>query len=404
MEAILVRCNACGHAMKVGADKAGRKAKCPKCEAVLTIPAADAPKPADPEPVTLAPAKPPDDDDDGDGSYGVTIDHDAAARLKRIEEEDRRRAKEAKKKKGPKVKRKFQALPDADEFEKVRLGLLFVFFGMLVWAFAHALHGLWVLMGYVEYHDYANMVMNQIRGQDPGAARFWNINQLNLLLGMVAGQGFLGFAKVCLIVETILYYVTALLWFVGYFICLPVPRRYGAFGELITCMVLGVFNFFVVLFLRLLPVLGAYQYYLVPFVVPEVSLVEYNIERVFPYEVLWSGSPFWEMFLTLFLEFFLALQPTIFAMFVWSVGRAIKDSRVEENASSVTQLGFGQFFILFSFHMMSVCGTTPVLINVVRVLYVLWWAFLLMFIVRSALLLTRARYYLDLKVNPDAHA
>ena len=38
MDFITFRCTACQHGMKVGADKAGRKAKCPKCQTELTIP------------------------------------------------------------------------------------------------------------------------------------------------------------------------------------------------------------------------------------------------------------------------------------------------------------------------------------------------------------------------------
>ena len=32
MDAIAVKCAACGHGMKFAVDKAGRKAKCPKCK------------------------------------------------------------------------------------------------------------------------------------------------------------------------------------------------------------------------------------------------------------------------------------------------------------------------------------------------------------------------------------
>ena len=86
MEVIAVKCAICGHGMKFAADKAGRKAKCPKCETVLTVP-----KPE----VNGDAAK----DDEGDGEYGVVIDKDLEGRWQRIEEEDRLRLKELKKKK-----------------------------------------------------------------------------------------------------------------------------------------------------------------------------------------------------------------------------------------------------------------------------------------------------------------
>lgn len=41
MSTITFNCTKCGQAMRVGADKAGRKAKCTKCATILTIPAAE---------------------------------------------------------------------------------------------------------------------------------------------------------------------------------------------------------------------------------------------------------------------------------------------------------------------------------------------------------------------------
>src|SRR5436309_3530790 len=58
METITFACPACKHTLKVGADKAGRKAKCNKCGNPLTIPAAVAPPPPIPQPA-LAPVGPP---------------------------------------------------------------------------------------------------------------------------------------------------------------------------------------------------------------------------------------------------------------------------------------------------------------------------------------------------------
>ena len=41
MSTITFNCTKCGQAMRVGADKAGRKAKCTKCATIMTIPAAE---------------------------------------------------------------------------------------------------------------------------------------------------------------------------------------------------------------------------------------------------------------------------------------------------------------------------------------------------------------------------
>ena len=55
-------------------------------------------------------------------------------------------------------------------------------------------------------------------------------------------------------------------------------------------------------------------------------------------------------------------------IFLWSCATTLKASRVEDNASGVTVTGFGQYFCWLSFLMIALCGTTPVLIGVLRVL------------------------------------
>src|SRR4051812_32709587 len=61
METITFGCPTCKHTLKVGADKAGRRAKCNKCGNPLTIPAAAAVVVAAPPPIpqpALAPVAP----------------------------------------------------------------------------------------------------------------------------------------------------------------------------------------------------------------------------------------------------------------------------------------------------------------------------------------------------------
>src|SRR5213595_3171279 len=87
METITFRCTACGHVLKIGADKAGRKAKCTKCGLALTIPATSeaiekpalAAKPEETVPAlgpsdAPAPYKYIDEDDDGQKTYGLKGD------------------------------------------------------------------------------------------------------------------------------------------------------------------------------------------------------------------------------------------------------------------------------------------------------------------------------------------
>lgn len=383
--------------MKFAADKAGRKAKCPKCAALFTVPASANGPPANPE--------------DDASAYGVVIDRELEERRRQVEEEDRKRQKELKKKKPPKIKKKFKSLPDEELWEKVHFGLLFIFLGTCVWAFSHLLTGMWVSLGTVEFRDYGRMANEQIeksmrerqeRGEPPipEDGRFWEFSQFHFLAAIAAGRGFASFAKFCMVVNLILYPIQLILWFVGCILCLPVPRHHGALGQLIFMMVLGAINALIFLFFRLIPITGLYRYYLIPYFIPEVMFTEYNMERVYPFFMLWSGSPFWESLLAIVLQFLYFLQPIVGAIFLWSCATMLKASRVEENGASVTVNGLGQYFIWLSFLMIALCGTTPVLVTVLRVLYILWYGFLMMFIVRYALLTWRCRDLLYSRLYP----
>jgi hypothetical protein len=393
--------------MKFAADKAGRKAKCPKCATLLTIPGPSANGPAAPG------GAPPGAGEDEEGAYGVVVDHELVERRQQLEEEDRKRQKELKKKKAPKLKKKYKSLPDEELWEKVHFGLLFIFLGTCVWAFTHLLTGMWVSLGTAEFKDYARMTVEQI--QDAGQRRmargeaeipedghFWDFSQYHFLVAIAAGRGFASFAKICLAINLILYPIQQILWLVGCILCLPVPRHHGALGQLIFMMILGGFNVIFWVLFRLIPTFGLYKYYLIPYFIPEVMFTEYNMERVYPFFMLWSPSPFWESLLAIFLQFVYFLQPIVGVIFLWSVATSLKASRVEENAAGVTVTGFGQYFCWLSFLMIALCGTTPVLVGVLRVLYILWYGFLMMFIVRYALLTWRCRDLLHSRLYPGS--
>jgi hypothetical protein len=400
MEAITVTCSSCQHLMRFGQDKAGRKAKCPKCGTLVVITAAEAedddeeveetPPPL-PEP-TKAPAQ------DDLGAYGAT---DV------LGEEDKNKEPEkkakGKKKKAPKIARKVRAIPDAEQWEKVRAGLLFIFIGVVLWGGAHLLQGVYVAIGVVDYTEFVRPLAEELNARQnplPEGGGFWEINGLNVLLSMIAGHGFLGLAKTCLILAVILRLAQPVVSCVGYAICLAVPQRYGTTFQASLLLALGGWNTMVILALLVLPVLGVYSYYLVPLLTPEIAMTEYNMERSVPINVLWLTSPFWECLLNIFIQLLLYLEPIVGAVFIWSIGLSVKEAKIEQGGQSLAQLGLGQFSILLSYHMISVAGTTPVLVTVLRCLYVLWYAFLLLFILSYAGLLLKTREVLYMKINP----
>jgi hypothetical protein len=264
---------------------------------------------------------------------------------------------------------------------------------------AHLLQGTYVLVGMAEFPEFANLMARNMEQRDAQGVPE-NVSWLNIYLGIIVGRNFLTFARVCLTISTLLYFLQALCWGIGYLLYLNVPRRFGMFGQSLTMLALAFFNFLFVFIFKLLPVLGAHGYVLIPFVTPEVALTEYNAERMMPIHVLWSGAPFWENMLNLLIRFSMYFEVAFACIFIWSVGLTIKDDGVAKGGRGMTELCLGTLFILICFHLLSLCGASPVLINVLRVIYVLWFFFVVLFIVNYSLLLVKTRAVLDEKINP----
>ncbi len=202
-------------------------------------------------------------------------------------------------------------------------------------------------------------------------------------------------------IASLLYFVQAALWIVGYCFCLPTPRRFGMFAQVLIALGLAFFNLLVIFIFKLLPVLGAHGYIMIPFLAPEIVMTEYNMERNVPIHILWSGAPFWENLGCLIFRCTLYLEPAFFCIFIWSAGVAIKDRTVEQEGRGRTQFVLaGCLFVMICFQMMSVCGATQALVIVLRVVYGVWWCFTVIFILQYAMLLMKARAVLYDKINP----
>lgn len=392
--------------MKFSAEKEGKRAKCPKCGGAVPIVAAVEPeKPPEPPP---SPPKPVDEfADDGPALYEATVDPELEEIRKRIEaeEEEARKRKKKGKKKLPKVARKVKAIPDADSWAKVRFGLQLMMFGFGAGLFAHLLRGAYVLLGSVEFSEYAVMIAHNLEhrgGNDdfPENDGFWDLENLRIYLGMIAGRKLLDFAHGSLILSTVSTLAQIILMGLGQAMCLSVPNRFGTFGQIVAMMVLTAINFLVVLIFCFLPAIGVMGYVMIPFVTPEICLTEYNMERMVPINVLWSGSPFWENFLTFLFYCCRYFHFALACIFVWSCGLSIKEKPVSEGGSGMTQLCLGTLFTLIAFQLVSLCGASPILVQVMRVVYTVWFGFLVLFFLRVCLLLMQTRAVLDEKINP----
>lgn len=402
MEAILIRCKMCKHAMKFSAEKAGKRAKCPKCDAIVLI-EADAKKPEE-TPAEAPPApKPPQEEEVG--QYGVALDPELEQLAEKRKQEEEAKAKAKKeRKKLPKVGRKIRAIPDADAWSKVRLGMMFVFAGTWIWLFCHILQGSYVLLGYAELPEFANLIVeNMEHRRDEGLPPFgqgWAMDELTIYLGMIAGRTFVDYAIGCVVLSSVLYFLQAALWVIGYCCCLVTPRRFGMFGQILMALGLAAFNMLIMFIFKFLPAIGVIDYVMNPFLTPEIGLTEYNMERTVPIQILWSGAPFWENFACLIFRTTLAFEPAFFCIFIWSAGMAIKDKTVEEGGKGRTQFILGILYLWIVYQLMGLCGASPALVIVLRIIYGVWYFFTIIFVLQYAMLLMKARAVLYDKIHP----
>jgi hypothetical protein len=156
-------------------------------------------------------------------------------------------------------------------------------------------------------------------------------------------------------------------------------------------LAVGGLNFILTLVFKLLPAVGAMNYVMVPYALPEVSLVDANINRDPAIWVFRSDSPFWEMIASvLFLCVFYA-QPVLIGVFIWSVGLSLREDPVTNQGKSATILALGIAFALLAFHLLTMTGTSSVALIVLRVIYALWLAFTILLLVRLPMAMQSAR-------------
>jgi phage FluMu protein Com len=405
MEAITFRCSACNHGIKVAADKAGRKAKCPKCKTELTIPQPEAVTPAAAPAPAPDPAKPEEEDEfKVGGSYNVLIDKDEEERKRRLEEEER--AKKRQKKPAPRIEIKKKELKDKRKWLQVRRCLPIFLWAVGVWGVAILLQTLPVVIGMFSSDDYTAVAVVNLLEEipDPVPPNFVpSADPIRFSLGLIAGAESAGAARILHIIAILLMMGKGGLFLTGYFLAMPVPDRYGSRAQLKTLIILGCVNLVLLLALKLLPMLGLYPGW-IPLLTPEVCMVSGNIERSLPTHVFWTTYPFLIEILTQIVLFLQYLEPILVGVFLWTCGVSMKEDDMEKAGLGISGIGFGLYFLLMCYHVVSCCGTSDVLIGLLRVLYGLWVAFSFGWVYRFITVLLLARDTFDKRIFGIAYA
>ncbi|GEM_PF-5772481 len=375
MEMMVVKCTSCKASLKFARDKAGNKIKCPKCGADVALP-----KNQD--------TKPKAGDDDDAGGYEVAFVDDEAAKKQREEAHNKKADKKAR----MRIKVRRKNIGDLDTWAKVNYGIIFLMSGACVWGAAYGLQMLVVVLG---------MIQGPELGVNAERFLFPEPNKAMFFLSLVSGSDFAGMARVLMIVAQVLTLIQAALWMVGYGLCLPVEPRLGARGQLIGLFSLSGVNILLNIFFRFLPLIGVLGYVLVPFYAPEIVIAEINTERSQPIHVAWCGLPTLEIIIALIVQTSLLLEPILIGVFLWTVGQLLRDEPLEARGMGLIKMGFGVMFLILAYQTYACAGTSSVLVKVERVIYTLWFAFQVGFIVKLATTCAAARDLMKFYLNPE---
>lgn len=435
MEPIRFSCTKCQHVLRVGADKAGKKAKCPKCGTVLTIPAATAPAPAEagaaagkkeePQPAPTPAKKDPfADDEDGGGSYGFRADEELSEQQKKEreniismyekreegdEEEDEKRSEEKEKEEELLRQRRKQrkarlasmrkAPTDPEAWEKVRLGIMLVSIGVGIWLLNYFLHKLVLLFGLLGPSEYGFLAATELidpeRLNDVPPGDVPPLRVYRFVIGLLANGATVEASVWIFRIIAIFTLLRLVIDGVGYGMCMNVPPRSGARGVAIAALAVAAVNFLLALILILLPLMGAIPYTMVQLIAPEVALLGSNVERVEPIHVTWSWAPFWESLFAIILSTLFYAEPVLYCVFLRYCALSLKDERMEGIADALVRLGLGIAFIHMSFLLLSHSGTSEVLINLLRAIYFLGISFFLWQLIWMLLFCLNCRKRID---------
>jgi hypothetical protein len=381
METITFRCTACKHVLKIGADKAGRKAKCVKCGTPLIIPASSDPEEKEPalapvaakevgekEPVmapseALVPKKDDDDDDEG-GPMTYEIKDDVRTN---IEERD----KKTPIMQGPgfRIAKKLSKITNAKQWVRVAFGLQVVAAGLSVWLGAYLLYRLPLVLGLGAGEEYAAQADQRLVTSPPESGKPADMDYTMYAVALLSGNSMAGFMIWMVRLSQVAYLLMYFLLITGYILCLAAPPRGGTRLQLTVLLCLALSNALFGIAFKLLPLLGAYEYTILPAVVPEIEMISMNAERIESIYTFWLHWPFLEIFWTLLLNLLFYLEPAMIAVFLRAVAKGLKSDVLEAKAMKLMRLAFSQLYIQLAWMLMALCGTSEVLLTVLRVVY-----------------------------------
>jgi hypothetical protein len=425
---ITFRCSSCNKGLKVGADKAGRKVKCTGCGTPLTIPSPSPTEPAagaQPAPASAPGKRPWDEEEDAGGVYGVeglSPTREEAPppprRPLRDEEEDEDEEEEEEydpeeiAEKDEALRRRLMGLEEGEEeeeedrprrkarapkldatvWEKVRLANVLVAASVGLWALAFVVRETYVVIGLTSSASYSTVVdeLHPHYQLPPDEEKTVDIPKL--VLSLTGGLKLYDTNRILLIVSQILMILQGGVMITACIFCLRVPHKFGAKGFVVATLVVTSINVFTGVLFRLLPLAGAINYLLVPLVGPEIAMHNANIGRIIPLHLLWSGNPYVQVLISVFVILLCYAELALYPMFLRATAKTMKSEKLEQTTLALIELALSQLFMQVAYQLLAMAGTSDVMVQwILRAVYCLALGFFVWQLVWYILILLQTR-------------
>jgi hypothetical protein len=375
MATITFHCTSCQQELKVGADKAGKKAKCGKCGTALMVPPADGQE--DGLVAQDAPApnlRKPDTDQEEDG--GLTYGLKEIAKNPELMKGEKPPAPQAQ---GPGriIKKKKALIKDGVEWRKVGIGTRIIAAGLFLWVLAFLLSKIPVVAGLIAGPAYAAAADERLI-VNPNSTKEPDLDLPNFGFGLVSSSALATSMLWVARISQVLYLLMYLVLVAGYVVCLVVPNRYGTKMQVGLLIGLAGINALFGLVFKLLPMFGLWEWTIMPLVAPEIAMGVMNQERMETALNFWSPVPALDVIISIMVLFLQYFEPVLIAIFLRGCAISMKLPDLDETAQSLMKLGLGQCFIQVAWILCAICGTSQVLLIVLRILYALGVGFFLL--------------------------
>jgi hypothetical protein len=285
-------------------------------------------------------------------------------------------------------------IPERPErWQLVHKGLALVTLGMALWFGAVLLHRVFVALGLGMPMEYALVaekeLVNPNQPVEVGTPRIFYTS--SFLVGLILGEEHytLGSIVLCLALVAMLAHLGVNI--MGYVMCLPVPPGHGTRRILIGCLAVAGTSCALVLLFQLLPALGLSHSPVIMFFTPELAMLDANIDRLVAIHLAWSAAPGLLVYAALLFHMVVLAEPVLLAMFLRASALTLKVESLERTSAGLIKVGLGTAFIQLAYLLLANTGTSLILLWVLRVLYILGTAFLVVQLLWFVFALRHAR-------------